>query len=148
MKAGGLNIPLMGGDGIYDPTFIKLAGPKSEGDLATSVGAPTASLTSAQDFVSAYKAAGYKEDFSAYGAYSYDAANVIIDALAKVLAGKTSIDSTTRQAIVQAVGKTDLNGVTGHVSFDQYGDTTNKVLTVYKVKGGVFTPVKTASFNG
>jgi branched-chain amino acid transport system substrate-binding protein len=148
VKAAGLNIPLMGGDGIYDPTFVKLAGPKSEGDLATSVGAPTAALTSAQDFVSAYKAAGYKEDFSAYGAYSYDAANVIINALAKVLVGKTSVDSAARQAIVQAVQSTDLSGITGHVSFDQYGDTTNKVLTVYKVKGGVFTPVNTASFNG
>ena len=26
MKAAGLNVPLMGGDGIYDPTFIQLAG--------------------------------------------------------------------------------------------------------------------------
>jgi branched-chain amino acid transport system substrate-binding protein len=147
MKAAGLNVPLMGGDGIYDPTFIKLAGAKSNGDLATSVGAPTDKLTSAQAFVSAYKSAGYKEDFSAYGAYSYDAANVIINALAKVLPGKTSIDSTVRQAIVQAVQSTDLDGVTGHVSFDQYGDTTNKVLTVYKVQGGAWVPVKTASFN-
>jgi branched-chain amino acid transport system substrate-binding protein len=147
MKAGGLNIPLMGGDGIYDPTFVKLAGAKSEGDLATSVGAPTDKLSSAQDFVSAYKSAGYKEDFSAYGAYSYDAANVIINAIAKVLPGKSSIDSSVRQQIVDAVGQTDLDGVTGHVSFDQYGDTTNKVLTVYKVKGGAWVPVKTDTFN-
>ena len=147
MKAAGLNIPLMGGDGIYDPTYVKLAGSKSDGDLATSVGAPTDKLQSAQDFVSAYKSAGYKEDFSAYGAYSYDAANVIINAMAKVLPGKTSIDSTVRQAIVAAVQSTDFDGVTGHVSFDQYGDTTNKVLTVYKVKGGAWVPVKTDTFN-
>ena len=147
MKAAGLNVPLMGGDGIYDPTYIKLAGPKSNGDLATSVGAPTDQLDSAKAFVSAYKAAGYKEDFSAYGAYSYDAANVIINALAKVLPGKKSIDSSVRQAIVSAVQSTDLNGVTGHVSFDQYGDTTNKVLTVYKVTGGAWVPVKTDTFN-
>jgi len=94
MKAAGLSVPLMGGDGIYDPTFIKLAGAKSAGDLATSVGAPTDSLASAKDFVAAYKAAGYAEPFSAYGAYSYDAANVIINALAKVLPGKKSIDSS------------------------------------------------------
>ena len=34
-KSAGLNVPLMGGDGIYDPAFIELAGKTSEGDLAT-----------------------------------------------------------------------------------------------------------------
>ncbi len=42
-KSAGLNVPLMGGDGIYDEAFIELAGKTSEGDLATSVGAPTES---------------------------------------------------------------------------------------------------------
>ena len=51
MKSGGVNIPLMGGDGIYDPAFIELAGKSSDGDLATSVGAPTESLASAKQFV-------------------------------------------------------------------------------------------------
>ena len=44
MKAAGLNVPLMGGDGIYSGEYIKLAGATSEGDLATSVGAPTDTL--------------------------------------------------------------------------------------------------------
>ena len=26
MKSAGLNVPLMGGDGIYDPKYIQLAG--------------------------------------------------------------------------------------------------------------------------
>src|SRR3954469_23749038 len=134
MKAGGLNIPLMGGDGIYDATFIKLAGSKSNGDLATSVGAPTEKLDTAQAFVKAYSDAGYKEPFSAYGAYAFDAANVLIEAMAKVLPGKSSVDASTRQAIIDAVQSTDVEGVTGHISFDQYGDTTNRVLTVYSVK--------------
>jgi len=146
MKAGGLNVPLMGGDGIYDPTFIQLAGSKSNGDLATSVGAPTDQLDTAKQFVQDYNAAGYKDSYSAYGAYSYDAANVLIDAMAKVLPGKDSIDDSVRQAIVAAVGETDTTGVTGHISFDQYGDTTNKVLTVYKVTAGEWKPVKTDTF--
>src|SRR3954465_5975538 len=147
MKAAGLNVPLMGGDGIYDPTYIKLAGAKSNADLATSVGAPTDSLATAKDFVSAYKSAGYAEPFSAYGAYSYDAANVIVNALAQRLPGKTSFARSVRQAIVDAVGSTDFTGVTGHISFDQYGDTTNKVLTVYKVTDGKWVPAKTDTFN-
>ena len=43
-KSAGLNVPLMGGDGIFDPAYIELAGKTSNGDLATSVGAPTESL--------------------------------------------------------------------------------------------------------
>ena len=34
MKSAGLNVPLMGGDGIYDPKYIQLAGATSNGDLA------------------------------------------------------------------------------------------------------------------
>lgn len=146
MKAGGLDVPLMGGDGIYDPTFIELAGSKSDGDLATSVGAPTDQLDTAKQFVEDYNAAGYKDSYSAYGAYSYDAANVLIDAMAKVLPGKDSIDDSVRQALIEAVQNTDTSGVTGHISFDQYGDTTNRVLTVYKVTDGEWKPVKTDTF--
>jgi branched-chain amino acid transport system substrate-binding protein len=146
MKAGGLNVPLMGGDGIFDGTYIELAGGKSDGDLCTSVGAPTEELESATQFVSDYDAAGFKEAFSAYGPYSYDAANVLIEAMAKVLPGKDEIDDTVRQEIIQAVQDTDVEGVSGHISFDQYGDTTNKVLTVYKVEDGEFAPVKTDTF--
>jgi branched-chain amino acid transport system substrate-binding protein len=146
MKAGGLNVPLMGGDGIFDATFIELAGPKSNGDLATSVGAPTDELESSQDFVAAYKEAGYEDDYSAYGAYSYDAANVLIEAMAKVLPGEDEITDEVRQKIIEEVGKTDVDGVTGHISFDEYGDTTNKVLTVYKVTAGEWKPEKTDTF--
>ena len=33
--------------------------------------------------------------------------------------------------------------MTGKVAFDEYGDTTTKVLTVYKVAGGKWVAVKT-----
>jgi branched-chain amino acid transport system substrate-binding protein len=36
-KAAGLTVPLMGGDGIFDPAFIELAGKTSDGDLASRV---------------------------------------------------------------------------------------------------------------
>jgi branched-chain amino acid transport system substrate-binding protein len=136
----------MGGDGIYDKTYIQTAKDAAEGDLCTSVGAPTDELASASDFVAAYKAAKYTDDFSAYGAYSYDAANVIIEALAKVLPGKSSIDAQVRSDIVKAVQATQLDGVTGKVAFDEFGDTTTKVLTVYKVTNQEWTAVKTDEF--
>lgn len=140
----GFTGPLMGGDGIYDPKFIDNGG--VNGDLATSVGAPTETLPSAQQFVAAYKAANYKEAIGAYGAYAYDAANVIIEALSKTLPGKKKIDESVRQAVIDAVQGTTIQGVTGTVSFDAFGDTTTKVLTVYSVDNKKWIAKKTDSF--
>jgi branched-chain amino acid transport system substrate-binding protein len=145
MKAAGLNVPLMGGDGIYDPKYITLAGKTSDNDLATSVGAPVDSLPSAKKFVEDYNAAGFKEPYAAYGGYSYDAANAIINALKTSLKDAKDVESA-RQATVDAMSKVSFDGVTGKVAFDQYGDTTSKVLTVYKVTGGKWATVVTKEF--
>ncbi|GAA3628345.1 branched-chain amino acid ABC transporter substrate-binding protein [Microlunatus ginsengisoli] len=134
-KAAGLSVPLMGGDGIFDPAYIQLAGKTSNGDLATSVGAPTETLDSAKQFVSDYSAAGFKEPYGAYGAYSFDAANAIINGLKTSLASASDAKSA-RQATIDAVQKVSFEGATGPVAFDEFGDTTNKVITVYKVTDG------------
>jgi branched-chain amino acid transport system substrate-binding protein len=145
MKAAGLNIPLMGGDGIFDPKFIQLAGKNSTGDLATSVGAPVEALPSAKKFVEDYAAQNYKDPYAAYGGYSYDAANAIINALKVSLKDAKDVESA-RQATVTAMSSVAFDGVTGKVAFDQYGDTTSKVLTVYKVDAGKWATVLTKDF--
>jgi branched-chain amino acid transport system substrate-binding protein len=145
MKAAGLNVPLMGGDGIYDPKYITLAGKTSNNDLATSVGAPVDTLDSAKKFVADYNAQGYKDPYAAYGGYSFDAANSIINALKTSLKDASDAESA-RQATVDAMSKVSFDGVTGKVAFDQYGDTTSKVLTVYKVADGKWATVETKAF--
>jgi branched-chain amino acid transport system substrate-binding protein len=145
MKAAGLNVPLMGGDGIYDPKYIALGGTTSKGDFATSVGAPTDSLAAGKTFLADYAKAGYKDPAAAYGAYSYDAADAIINALKVSLKSATDVASV-RQATIDALGKVSFDGVTGKVAFDKFGDSTSRVLTVYKVIGGAWVPVDTESF--
>ena len=145
MKAAGLNVPLMGGDGIYDPTYVDLAGKTSEGDLSTSVGAPTDSTDAGKKFLADYDAAKYAEPAAAYGGYSYDAANAIINAL-KVSLKDAANAKAARDATTTEVGKVSFDGVTGKVSFDEYGDATSKVLTVYKVTGGKWVAAKTDTF--
>lgn len=141
MKAGGLNVPLMGGDGIYDPKYIELAGSTSNGDLATSVGEPTENSEAGKKFLADYEAEKYAEPAAAYGGYSYDAANAIIEALKTSLKDAEDVKSA-RQATVDAVGKVSFDGVTGKVSFDEFGDTLVKVITGYKVDGGKWVSVK------
>ncbi|MBQ0830432.1 branched-chain amino acid ABC transporter substrate-binding protein [Streptomyces tagetis] len=149
IKDAGAKIPLVGGDGIKDDTFIKLAGAQSTGDLSTSVGAPVEELDSAKKFVEDYKAAGYKEDYAAYGGYSYDSAWAVIEAVKKVVednGGK--LPSDARAKVTEAMQNVSFDGVTGKVSFDEFGDATNKQLTVYAVKNGVFEAVDSGTYTG
>ncbi|MDR1711850.1 MAG: branched-chain amino acid ABC transporter substrate-binding protein [Propionibacteriaceae bacterium] len=140
-KAAGLTVPLMGGDGLYDTNYMELAGAAAEGDLATSVGAPTETLTTAQEFRAAYEAAGFDSGWSAYGAYAYDSANVIIAAAKEALTeGTTPKDA--RPAIIEAIGKVNFTGATGSVSFDALGDNNYLVLTVYKAEGPAWVAVE------
>jgi branched-chain amino acid transport system substrate-binding protein len=145
MKAAGLNVPLMGGDGIYDPKFIVLAGATANGDLATNPGAPTATAESAKKFVAAYNAAGFKDPYGAYGAFSYDAANAIIAALKVSLKDAKDVASA-RQATLDAMANVNFAGAQGQVAFDKYGDTTGRVFTVYKVTDLKWVPVQTEAF--
>ncbi len=138
-KEGGLKVPLMGGDGLYDAEFINLAGPASEGDFATSVGIPLANLPKGQDFTAAYKAMFPNDEIAAYDAYAYDATNVIINAIVEVAKAQGAAAVTTpegRDAIIAAVAATNTEGVTGAIAFDANGDTTNKAISLYVVEGG------------
>ena len=145
LASAGLEIPVMGGDGIFDDEYIKLGG--REGDLATSVGAPTAELDSAKAFVDAYEAKGYAEGYSAYGAFSYDAANVIIASAAKAVEGKDWSDDLHADVVAAAQDYSG-EGATGPLGFDEYGDSKNKTLTVYQVTSGEWKSVKTGEFAG
>ncbi len=146
--AAGYKGAFMGGDGLDDPTFIKDIGAQTADAYATNVGAAVQDLPGAAAYVKAYDAAYPNTPFSAYGPNTYDATDVIINALAKSLAGKTAIDQSVRQATIADTATENFTGITGTVSFDQYGDTTNKVLTMYKVESGAFTKEETGTFSG
>lgn len=153
LKAAGANIPVMGGDGMQDPTYIKLAGAASNGDYATVPGAPISTLASAKTFISDYTAGGYSSPYSVYGGYSYDATWSVIEAVKSVVSangGKVPSSSADfRQKVETAMASVAFDGVTGHVSFDQYGDTGNKQLTMYKVEAGAWdNGIKVGTFNG
>ncbi|MFD3544940.1 branched-chain amino acid ABC transporter substrate-binding protein [Streptomyces sp. NPDC058655] len=150
IKASGATIPLVGGDGIYDKKYVELAGGAgAAGDLATSVGAPVETLPSAKDFVANYEKAGFKDPFAAYGGYSYDSAWAVIEAVKKVVdANNGKLPSDARAKVLEAVQGVSFDGVTGKVSFDEFGDATNKQLTVYKVEGNDWKSVESGTYAG
>lgn len=131
-----VKIPLMGGDGMYSADFIKL-NKKAQGDIATSVGKPVEELDSAKKFIADYKTAGYKDAYEAYGGSTYDATWAIIEAVKVVVAdNKGKLPDDARAKVLAAMSKVQFDGVTGPVSFDEYGDTTNTMMTAYQVDGG------------
>jgi len=140
----GYTKPLMGGDGLFDPQYIALATPPAaDGDMVTSVGLPTSELPKGVEFKAAYEAAFPGEEVGAYDAYSYDAANVLIEAIlaaAKDKGAAQVVMPVGRDAIIANVAKTNVEGVTGKIEFDKNGDTTNKAITVYRVEKGAFVP--------
>lgn len=133
-----VQIPLMGGDGMYSADFIKL-NKKSQGDIATSVGKPVEELDSAKKFIADYKTAGYKDAYEAYGGGTYDATWSIIEAVKAVVAENDGkLPAEPRVKVLEAMSKVQFEGVTGPVSFDEFGDTTNTLMTAYQVDGGAW----------
>lgn len=123
---------------MYSADFINL-NKKAEGDIATSVGKPVEELDSAKKFIADYKTAGYKDAYEAYGGGTYDATWSVIEAVKIVAAdndGKLPDDA--RAKVLDAMSKIQFEGVTGPVSFDEYGDTTNTMMTAYQVTGGTW----------
>jgi len=141
----GITTPVMGGDGLFDGEFINLGGAdQTEGDYCTSVGLPTDKLPRGQEFIAAYKAEFPNDEIAAYDAYSYDACNLIIDAVLKVAAEQGADQVTSpagRDALIAAVAATNTEGVTGAIAFDEKGDTTNQAITTYQVQSGAWVPV-------
>lgn len=144
LAEGGYEGQFFSGDGIYSPDYISLAGAdNAEGDLCTSVGLPLDQQPKGADFQSAFEEKYGEEEIQAYDTYSYDAAFVVLEAI-KVAAEDVGADQLTsaegKAAIIEAVAATDLEGITGAISFDENGDTNNKAITLYVVEGGEWAP--------
>jgi branched-chain amino acid transport system substrate-binding protein len=139
MQQAGLDpakVAYLGGDGIQDGpgtaenagSFISIAGPAAANSFSSV--AAIAEYPGKEDFNKRYKAA-YGVDAGAYSASGYACAQVVLDAI-KAAAAKGDV---TREA-VRAAGtdtNTTFDTVLGPVKFDAVGDTSQKIISLYKV---------------
>jgi branched-chain amino acid transport system substrate-binding protein len=139
LAAAGVRVPVMGGDGVVNPGYVTAGG--REGDLGTSVGPPPDTLPAARGFVDAYRRAGYPEAIGSYGAFTFDAANVLIDSAARSLAEDGEWSPALRPTMVRSVQNFHGDGITGPLSFDRFGDVSTDTVTVYRVQGGQWAVV-------
>jgi branched-chain amino acid transport system substrate-binding protein len=128
--------PFLGGDVLLDPDFVKAVGTGPEQVYATQLGAAVRRMPGGSDFLQAYADAGFDSTPTTDSALTYDATNVLLSAVASVLERHTTAGALARAAIVQAVQGTQTTGVSGPIAFDEYGDTTSRVVTIYRIARG------------
>jgi branched-chain amino acid transport system substrate-binding protein len=131
-KEVGLNIPMITGDGVFDPTFISIAGKAAEGTYVT-FGKEPAGLPSAKAFIEHYRAR--YGDLGPYSIYAYDAANIILTAIAQT-------GTTDGTKVAEYIAKTTFHGAFGDISFDKNGDVTKAPYVIWQVKDGKFVEVQ------
>ncbi|HET6238228.1 MAG TPA: branched-chain amino acid ABC transporter substrate-binding protein [Acetobacteraceae bacterium] len=124
-------IPKGGGDGVHTPDMLTGTGmPAIQGWYATSAAAHVLEEPSVQAWAKRYKAKMNQEPAD-YTVTYYDAAQVIIDAIGRVAKGGKPM---TRDNVRDAIQATNLKTLQGDISFDENGDTTSKVVSIYQVK--------------
>lgn len=130
-QARSLNLlsQFMGGDGIADPLFNKLASPEiAEGAYATMVGGDMRKVPAAQEFIKEYEARF--GPLGLWSAYAYDAGNILVQAIAKA-------GTKDRAAVLKAMREIpEFQGVTGKIIFDEKGDNKNQFIGMFKFHGG------------
>ena len=134
MEQAGLgDLPYLGGDGIQDQSgavqgsFINIAGPAAANSFSSV--AAIHDIPDAAAFAEKYQ----KEYGAAPGAYSasgYACAQIIIKAMADAVAA----GDLTREAVRAGVTNTgtSFDTVLGPVTFDSVGDTSQKIISLYK----------------
>jgi len=138
MRSGGLKAMFMVPDGCFERAFIEAAGASNLNDTTyvTFGGLPASELTGrGAEFRKGYLQR-YGQEPEAYAVYGYEAARALLDAIKRA---KTK----DRAGVLDAVAQTkDFDGALGRWSFDENGDTTNRVMSGQMVKNGDFVFVK------
>ena len=134
----GLPAPFMGGDGLFDPALIELAGgAPAEGAHLTTITTDISQIPTAKAFLEAYEAR--YGPVGAYSAYAYEAANIVIWAIQQAA-------KKDRAAVLAAMKEfKDFPGIFGPANFDQKGDPIGREIGIFTVENGKFKFVKTAA---
>lgn len=125
----GITVPFVGADGWESAEFTKLGGEAVEGGHFSSHYSPEDPRPIVQNFVKKYTEV-YGETPDSLATLAYDASLILIDSLNR--AGVLD-----RAAIRDAIAATNLEVVSGVITFDEYGDPI-KSAVINKVVDGKF----------
>jgi branched-chain amino acid transport system substrate-binding protein len=126
--------PFIGGDGIaLDPTCIRDAGGNAAGIYATVPTFDAEQIATAKPFVQAFKAAfGLSRDFGPFTMAAYEATGVVYEALDRAIKGARGNRPFRDEVVTALASTTSFQGVTGTFGFDADGDSTQRMVSIYK----------------
>jgi branched-chain amino acid transport system substrate-binding protein len=119
------------GDGACTDKMKELAGDASDGLLCSQAGIPPQAAD--KKFLDAYKKK-FNQDPILYSPFTYDAANMLIQAMQKA-------NSTDPKKYLPVLQKLDFTGATGKIQFDDKGDRKDAEMTIFTMKGGKLDPI-------
>jgi branched-chain amino acid transport system substrate-binding protein len=127
----GLKAVFSFGDGACTDEMPKLAGAAADGLLCSQAGIPPQAAD--KKFLDAYKKK-YNVDPIIYAPFTYDAANLLIEAMKKA-------NSADPAKYLPELAKIEYTGATGKIAFDDKGDRKNAEITIFTMKDGKLTPI-------
>jgi branched-chain amino acid transport system substrate-binding protein len=119
------------GDGACTDKMKELAGDAAEGLLCSQAGIPPQAAS--KKFLDAYKKK-FNVDPILYSPFTYDAANLLIEAMKKA-------NSTDPKKYLPELQKISFTGASGPISFDDKGDRKDAEITMFSMKGGKLEPI-------
>lgn len=137
MKQLGINAQFVGGGGVMDTDFLKLAGDAADGAMAWEYGSPLEKLPQGKAFAEKFQK-HFGVAILSYAPFGYDAAWAAINAMQK----GNSIDPKVYRPVLKTIS---FPGITGTIAFDNNGALKNASSTMYQVKGGAWVPIVTKS---
>ena len=119
-----------GGDGLYGAEILLGAGfPAAEGWYATIAAPNVLENPEAAPWIERF-AKKYGMQPENYSITAYDAARVILDAVERVAHSSPEV---TREAVRDAIQSAKVKTLQGEVSFDDNGDLTSRIISVFQI---------------
>ena len=127
LRAGGVNVPVIGQEGYDGQKFIEIAGKAAEGVVITTTLDRDSKDKEAREFIAAFeKQAGYPADMVSASAHT--AVKIAAAAIAKA-------GSTDPQKVRQAIAESNVKASSGLIKFNKLGEVL-KPVQVQVVKDG------------
>jgi branched-chain amino acid transport system substrate-binding protein len=119
------------GDGACTDNMKQLAGEASDGLLCSQAGIPPQAAS--KKFLEAYKKR-FNVDPILYAPFTYDAANLLIEAMKKA-------NSADPAKYLPELQRIEFAGATGRITFDAKGDRSDAEMTIFTMKAGQLAPI-------
>lgn len=138
LRQAGINIPVMGGDGLDSGELLRIAGDGAKNIYFTTVAAPASEFNTAKNMISRYKKA-FDKDAEGFSVMAYDSMKVILKGVRTAMGNSKDVPS--RKMVMDAIRKTNYNGLTGNIQFNSVGDRLKAKLFVVQVGNDLKTKV-------